>query len=645
MVARVTEWVTFVYLGSPIPRYAVKSLSLAVRHSGLPVCLIASASARPKLPTGVSFIPLEEFYDSKKFADVARNVLLPHNVRDGFWLKTLERFFVLGQFQRRFGLRSLLHAELDQLLFRVDRLVENIESLDRTGVFVPRHTDSLAVGSIVYCNSVEKLESMLDFARSSEPFDNEMGLIAQWVRANPTAGHFLPTISALEGPFQDLGEVQAFGGVSDAAQLGQWVAGIDPRNVPLTTRPLNKYVDPPASRLTTREQLATLRFRLRSDGSLVARLGGSSEGVVYNLHLHSKIHAYVAGKRGGVTRLLDQANHEKPLVFPGVRRTQLTYHAAKAGRRFRVAVFGLVDRTWRAIVRFRESPSSSVWSTVRTFNVVARRRPTSFPFLSGDSFRARADHVWESNSRFSPSQVQPGDVVFCESEKAEGQFLEVIKKVRAPFVLLLGNSDLNHGQNLRNLVGQINPNVSVFAQNLVEYVEGVEVLPIGLENAWRANFGRTSAFTTERKRRRARTFRVMWSFSERTNPVVRSLAADQLRRIAVADSQPYLAPPDHRRALSTYAFVASPPGNGLDTHRTWEAMFLRCVPIVLRSEMTERYASLGLPIWVVDSYDELSNHDEESLEVLYGGFLPAFDAKPLWMPYWLESIAGAQTQV
>ena len=644
MVARVTEWVTFVYLGSPIPRYAVKSLSLAVRHSGLPVRLFASARARPQLPAGVGFIPLEEFYDSKKFADAARNVLLPHHVRDGFWLKTLERFFVLGQFQHHFGLKSLLHAELDQLLFRVDRLVENIEALNRTGVFVPRHTDSLAVASILYCNSVEKFELMLDFARSSEPFDNEMGLIAQWVRVNPHAGHFLPTISALVGPFQDLEGVRAFGGVSDAAQLGQWVAGIDPRNVPLETRPLNKYVDPPAPRLATREQLATLRFRLRSDGSLAARSGDSSEEVVYNLHLHSKIHAYVAGARGGVTRLLDQANQEKPVVFPGVRRTQLNHHAAKAGRRFRVAVFGLVDRSWRAIARLRESPSSSVWASVRRFNVATRRRPTSFPFLSGDSFRARADHVWESTAQFFASQVQPGDVVFCESDKADGQFLDMIKKVRGSFVLLLGNSDLNHGQNLRDLIGELNPNVSVFAQNLVEHIEGVGVLPIGLENAWRANFGRISGFRSERRRRRARTFRVMWSFSERTNPVVRSLAAGQLRRIAVADSQPYLAPHDHRRALSTYAFVASPPGNGLDTHRTWEAMYLRCVPIVLRSEMTERYASLGLPIWVVDSYEELSSVDEESLEVLYGGFLPYFEAEPLWMTYWLERIAAAQTQ-
>lgn len=640
-----TECVTFVYLGSPIPSYAVKSLALAVRHSGLPVHLIASASARPQLPRGVGFTSLEDFYDPELFADAAKNILLPHTVREGFWLKTLERFFVLGQFQRHVGLSALLHAELDQLLFRVDRLVEHIGSLDKTGVFVPRHSDILAVGSIVFCNSVEKLESMLDFARLSEPFDNEMSLIARWVRENPANGHFLPTVSNLIGPCSDLAFVQAYGGISDAAQLGQWVAGIDPRNVPLSTRPANKYVDPPAPWLATREQLAILRFELRPDGSLVAKTSEDSEHVLYNLHLHSKIHAYVARNTNGVTRLLSIANQEAPVVFPGVRRTQFLYHTTKAARRLRIATFRSVDRLRRALGVFMESPSSLAWSTIRRLNVAFGRRPSSFPFISGDSFRASADHVWETKFRFSGIDVQEGEVVFCESEKADEQFIDVMRDVSKPFVLLLGNSDLNQGRNLTHLMSQLNPKVAVFAQNLMEDVNRAEVLPIGLENAWRANFGRVSGFKAQRRRDSQKTFRVMWGFSERTNPPVRSTVAGHLTQIAVADRQPYLSAADHRKALATYAFVASPPGNGLDTHRTWEAMYLRCVPIVLRSEMTERYAKLGLPVWVVDSYAELSAQNEQTLKVLYQQFLPSFEAEPLWMPYWLERIAAAQSSL
>ena len=34
-----------------------------------------------------------------------------------------------------------------------------------------------------------------------------------------------------------------------------------------------------------------------------------------------------------------------------------------------------------------------------------------------------------------------------------------------------------------------------------------------------------------------------------------------------------------------YAFVASPPGNGFDCHRTWEALVLGCIVIVQNSSV------------------------------------------------------------
>ena len=43
---------------------------------------------------------------------------------------------------------------------------------------------------------------------------------------------------------------------------------------------------------------------------------------------------------------------------------------------------------------------------------------------------------------------------------------------------------------------------------------------------------------------------------------------------------PPLAPASHWLQHAHFAFVASPSGNGLDCHRTWEALLLRSIPIV-----------------------------------------------------------------
>ena len=140
------------------------------------------------------------------------------------------------------------------------------------------------------------------------------------------------------------------------------------------------------------------------------------------------------------------------------------------------------------------------------------------------------------------------------------------------------------------------------------------------------------------KGNRIRKPRLMWTFSTETNPQVRRESFLQLSEIATADKFGRVSSSKHRRLLSTYSFVASPPGNGLDTHRTWEAMYLGCVPIVLRSYMTEFYKNLGLPVWVIDTYSDLDGFDERDLAVKYEEFRPLFQNEALWFEYWENQI-------
>ena len=170
-------------------------------------------------------------------------------------------------------------------------------------------------------------------------------------------------------------------------------------------------------------------------------------------------------------------------------------------------------------------------------------------------------------------------------------------------------------------------------------INGFFPLPIGLENAWHANHGNTSSFKRLSKVMLDRKSRIMWTFSIHTNAAVRSAAAIELLRITVADKFGTISSEEHRKLLLAYSFVASPPGNGLDTHRTWEAMYLGCVPIVLRSYMAEYFEKLGLPIWVIDSYSELSSFDEKYLAKKYDEFVPLFNNKALWFDYWAKAIA------
>jgi len=58
------------------------------------------------------------------------------------------------------------------------------------------------------------------------------------------------------------------------------------------------------------------------------------------------------------------------------------------------------------------------------------------------------------------------------------------------------------------------------------------------------------------------------------------------------------------RNMSEYAFVLSPFGNGMDCHRTWEALLCGCIPIVRSSVFNELFD--GLPVLIVDKWEDVS---------------------------------------
>jgi hypothetical protein len=290
----------FVYLGKSLPQYALASIELAQKYSGMEVHLLGNRTQKRQIEKlGIEFTGVEDFYDPSEFAETAKNLSLSSDYRNGFWLKTLERFFVLEQFMSFKKIHKIFHAELDQLLFRTDLLVLNIEKTGKKGVFYPFHTKQRAVASVFFCNDQNALRNMLEFARSSSSFENEMELLANWARENSECAIRLPTlVNFQESPDRQISDqfiasIQ-MDGVVDAAQLGQWIAGIDPRNVPLNERPKTHFVDHPNSEILTEFELSNLTFSFDSrSGILSVSKNEFDEIPLFNLHVHSKIHKWV----------------------------------------------------------------------------------------------------------------------------------------------------------------------------------------------------------------------------------------------------------------------------------------------------------------------------------------------------------------
>jgi hypothetical protein len=621
--------VYFVHIGEFLPQYALASLSLCREFSGLSPHLIASNSALKRLPRGLAeTTPIEDFYDNSLFRNTRTQVLAPHNFREEFWLRSFERLFVLDQFQSSSGKFSLFHAELDQLLFRADLLLENMEKGDLPGLSLPFHNAQSALASVMYVQGRRALPDLLNFAAETEPFMNEMQLLARWAVLNPDQFKAFPTLASVMSP-QYLKEIfpsstlkpGQIGGLTDAAQLGQWIGGVDGRNLSLGERPRNHFVDPPTRMMLTKDQLEAIRFRIDfGSGYLTVALEGGEVFKVFNLHLHSKIHKWIASKPYNLRRLIDLANLPSDSSVPSARTSQV-FH-----------------KTSTAIQAALNSPDRTASFITSELNKLFGFRRSSAPYLSGDTFRGLTKNVWDSQRQsIDPEKLQESRLIFLEPELLDSFSNQVLNKLKSPVTLILGNSDINHGAELALLTQ--NPLVKkVFAQNLREELPGAEILPIGLENRWLARNGELFLFKKNKGASIDRKSRIMWCFSAHTNPKERGDATRELNMCSTADNLGELSPSAHQKALKGYAFVASPPGNGLDTHRTWEAMYQGCVPVLLRCYLSDSYSNLGLPVWVVDSYGELANLSEEQLKEKYLQLQPRFSSEALWFDFWKNRI-------
>jgi len=267
-------------------------------------------------------------------------------------------------------------------------------------------------------------------------------------------------------------------------------------------------------------------------------------------------------------------------------------------------------------------------------------RPSSEPYLSGDSFRKISDYIYDETGKFDPTLVKKGQIIFLKSDLIEDYFNQCHPKINNPYKLITHNSDRNITSNeLRWIDDKI---IHWFAQNVTVEHPRLTPIPIGLENKHYCQNGLISLFDKLRQKVTIKKMRILYGFSVGTNPQERQSALESLRKTPTADKiEGFPIPPKYLKELSLYSFVASPVGNGLDCHRTWEAMYLGVIPIVKKSIAMNYFGTASLPLWTIDEWSELESLSEENLAELAKKIRERGNQSRIWFSYWKKLIQEA----
>lgn len=212
--------------------------------------------------------------------------------------------------------------------------------------------------------------------------------------------------------------------------------------------------------------------------------------------------------------------------------------------------------------------------------------------------------------------------------------------INARFILITHQGDTNIDSSYAAIADHPKI-VHWFAQNCLLEHPKVTPLPIGLEDRWRHNNGAYGDFKRLARRTGPTIPRIAYAFSLGTNVERRTECYKALKRCPAAEElrQPLNARL-YRDLVRRFMLVASPPGNGADCHRTWEAIYMRCVPVVEDNSMNRRFKAAGAPLVLVREWGELEGWDEARSRSAYESARRECDARICFSEYWEQVFRG-----
>ena len=254
--------------------------------------------------------------------------------------------------------------------------------------------------------------------------------------------------------------------------------------------------------------------------------------------------------------------------------------------------------------------------------------------------------IIESNSRYifykkKKYKLKTNDIVFCNTNLVTELFKD-LKKIKNLKNLTLITNQTDDKIDKRLFLKKPKSIVNWFSVNVAYEHKNLIPLPLGLSNDYSPKNLRTSDFRSIMFSKEFDLNKLMYlNFNVNTNTSVR----ESLESIYKNEQWSYfennvLTLEDYSKKLKEFKFVLCPQGNGIDTHRIWEALYSGAIPIVQKH--TSHKNLDGLPILFLDDLRNISK--EKLTSYLKKIKYEDFDFNKLTCSYWLNIMRSNQEE-
>lgn len=270
------------------------------------------------------------------------------------------------------------------------------------------------------------------------------------------------------------------------------------------------------------------------------------------------------------------------------------------------------------------------------FKRAIRWRRNSSPYVSGDAFADLCDFVynppkWRNFNR--TALISDAKIIYCKSHELQEMLDRHSGEINAR-VIVCGNSDFEfHSLPL----GIPKSTRALFLQNsFISDDELIFTIPIGIEN-FRLGVNGNPRFIRNSGVNRIRLKKILFGPLSATHPI-REIVIERFNREdslwdLITDR---LSPREYDLLTRQYCMIAAVRGNGVDTHRLWEALYRGATPIVVADAWWESLREFFPQVIDVSDWNLVGIS-----EVIQSVNPVTFDPtkiSALWMPFWEQKI-------
>jgi len=165
---------------------------------------------------------LNESYNYKN------KTLVNKTFRNGFWYLTSLRFFYIYEFMKQYKITDVIHLENDVLIYYNCDKILNL--FDKKYVYIPFDTFSRNIASIMYIPNCETFKIILDNYDFNKNDMENFSNIKQKTNLIKQLPIFIKSDNLTKEQKFVSENFNLFSFIFDAAAIGQYLGGIDPRN-------------------------------------------------------------------------------------------------------------------------------------------------------------------------------------------------------------------------------------------------------------------------------------------------------------------------------------------------------------------------------------------------------------------------------